>query len=107
MNNFWDGYIAPSVLYDCEEKLLPDVKRLTMYYAFCLAHFEREVEVMAELKKKRRLFRFASPKYRNVDDLVGQFVLVFLMQRYLLNVMIFHPTLLEFDFSYKEARNIN
>lgn len=89
MNNFWDGYIAPSVLYDCEEKLLPDVKRLTMHYAFCLAHFEREVEVMAELKEKRRLFQFVSTKYRNTVDLVGQFVLVFLMQRYLRNVMIF------------------
>lgn len=56
MNNFWDGYITPSVLYGCQGQLLPDVKRLTMYYAFCLAHFEREVEVMAELKKRDGYF---------------------------------------------------
>lgn len=61
----------------------------TMYYAFCLAqYFEREVEVMAELKK-RLVFRFECPKFGNTNDLVGQFVLMFLRQRYLRNVMIF------------------
>lgn len=61
MNNFWDGHITPSVLYGCQGQLLPDVKRLTMYYAFCLAHFEREVEVMAELKKKETAISVCQP----------------------------------------------
>lgn len=34
MNDLWDGSITPFVLYGCQGKLLPDVKRL--YYVLCL-----------------------------------------------------------------------